>query len=180
MINFNEVSNAAEIFSVSSLAHEIWNAHYLPIIGQKQIDYMLANFQSEAAITKQVQGNFKYFFAENNNQLVGYFAIVLDCDFSSTQVSKIYVSQKYQRCGIGSEMVTFIEAYCASAQHHELWLTVNRLNTQAIHFYQKVGFKKTDCLVQDIGNGFVMDDYKMVKNIKAKTSDAVTIYRTPG
>ena len=126
---------------------------------------MLVNFQSEAAITEQVIGNFKYFIVKKNNQMVGYFTIIPDS--SPTQISKIYVSQKHQKYGIGSKIVTFIEAYCTYAQRHKLWLTVNRFNTQAIHFYQNVELKKTDCLVQDIGNGFVMDallHYYILKN----------------
>jgi ribosomal protein S18 acetylase RimI-like enzyme len=46
-----------------------------------------------------------------------------------------------------------------------LWLTVNRHNTGSIAFYQHLGFKVSGTVVQDIGSGFVMDDYKMVKAI---------------
>lgn len=38
----------------------------------------------------------------------------------------------------------------------------------AIRFYKKPGFITESCVVLDIGNGFVMDDYKMVKNLNDK------------
>jgi ribosomal protein S18 acetylase RimI-like enzyme len=44
-------------------------------------------------------------------------------------------------------------------------LTVNKNNTNAIRAYERIGFKKTGSLVQDIGSGFVMDDYAMEKTV---------------
>jgi RimJ/RimL family protein N-acetyltransferase len=42
---------------------------------------------------------------------------------------------------------------------------VNKNNVNSIKVYEKLGFKKTGPVIQDIGNGFVMDDYKMEKDI---------------
>jgi diamine N-acetyltransferase len=44
-------------------------------------------------------------------------------------------------------------------------LTVNRHNAGPIAFHQRMGFTIAGTLVQDIGQGFVMDDYKMIKPI---------------
>lgn len=40
-----------------------------------------------------------------------------------------------------------------------VYLTVNKGNERAIKVYEKFGFIKTDSIVTDIGNGYVMDDY---------------------
>ena len=45
----------------------------------------------------------------------------------------------------------------------ELWLTVNRHNAATIAFYERMGLRKTQELVQDIGHGYVMDDWRMAK-----------------
>jgi diamine N-acetyltransferase len=42
-------------------------------------------------------------------------------------------------------------------------LRVNRQNQQAIDAYLKHGFTVATLIVEDIGGGFVMDDYVMVK-----------------
>jgi diamine N-acetyltransferase len=44
-------------------------------------------------------------------------------------------------------------------------LTVNKNNTGAISVYEKIGFRNVGSLVQDIGSGFVMDDYAMEKTL---------------
>ncbi len=44
-------------------------------------------------------------------------------------------------------------------------LTVNKNNVRAINAYEKIGFKNLGSVIQEIGHGFVMDDYKMEKTI---------------
>jgi ribosomal protein S18 acetylase RimI-like enzyme len=46
-----------------------------------------------------------------------------------------------------------------------IWLTVNRYNDATIAVYEKKGFRTVRTQVADIGNGFVMDDYIMEKEI---------------
>ncbi|WP_431021594.1 hypothetical protein, partial [Chromobacterium phragmitis] len=46
-----------------------------------------------------------------------------------------------------------------------LMLTVNRHNAEAIAVYEKRGFRVRGEVAADIGNGFVMDDYVMAKNV---------------
>lgn len=46
-----------------------------------------------------------------------------------------------------------------------LWLTVNKDNAGAIAWYTRKGFKNAGAIVQDIGAGYVMDDYRMEKSI---------------
>jgi len=44
-------------------------------------------------------------------------------------------------------------------------LTVNKYNHNSIKAYERIGFINKEELVQDIGGGFVMDDYLMEKPI---------------
>ena len=155
----------ADIDSVVVLAHEIWNVHFVPIIGQEQVDYMLAKFQSAPAITRQIADGYEYYIVVDNDHRAGYFAIVPDPLASSAQLSKIYVRQEQRGGGLGKAIIAFVEEHCIEIGIRELWLTVNRRNEGPIAFYRHMGFTKRESLVQDIGNGFVMDDYRMVKMI---------------
>jgi len=42
-------------------------------------------------------------------------------------------------------------------------LAVNKRNTAAINSYRKYGFAVREAIVDDIGHGFVMDDFIMEK-----------------
>ncbi|WP_428353387.1 GNAT family N-acetyltransferase [Methyloprofundus sp.] len=165
MLKFNLVTSPKDITKISQLAFKIWNSHYPSIIGQQQVDYMLANFQSIAAIQQQIVDQLTYFIVENDNTPIGYFAVRHFPKLNSLQISKLYIGAEQQRRGTGKATLLFIQDYGQLRDVHKLWLTVNRHNSDAILFYTKLEFEIENSLLIDIGNGFVMDDYKMSKII---------------
>ena len=166
MIEMHPVESPADIGVVAALAHDIWHPHYVPIIGLAQTDYMVAKFQSAAAITRQMTEGYRYYLARKDGVAAGYFALVPDFRENRALLSKLYVRPEQQGAGIGKAIIAFVEAQCTAMGIAELWLTVNRNNTGSIAFYQRTGFTVAETLVQDIGSGFVMDDYKMVKALR--------------
>lgn len=167
MPTLHRVDSPNDIDSVVSLARDIWNEHFSPMIGQAQVDYMLDAFQSASAISEQMRGEgCEYYLVEEAGHNVGYLALVLDQDSCSMQLSKLYLLKAHRGRGLGRWLVERIEAECAARGMKRLWLTVNRNNTDSILFYQRVGFKIDDTVVTDIGAGFVMDDYCMTKLIE--------------
>lgn len=170
MINISKVSETAEIGAVATLAREIWEEHYTPIIGQEQTRYMLANFQSPEAIARQMAEGYLYFIVRDGGQDVGYFAVVAYPENQNALLSKIYVKNECRGWGYGKAMVWFAERLSAEMGLRELWLTVNRRNFNSIAFYESVGLAITGEIVQEIGSGFVMDDYRMAKAVEPKTA----------
>ena len=163
MLSILEVNTKASINTVVQLADKIWRAHYVAIIGQQQVDYMLENFQSASAIQQQIKQNTHYFLLQKKQFSIGYFALEISTD--NIHLSKIYIDPEEQRQGLGQYSMAFIENYCLQANIQQLWLVVNRHNTSAIQFYIHCGFINTGHVIKDIGNGFVMDDFKMIKKL---------------
>ncbi|WP_051906489.1 GNAT family N-acetyltransferase [Methylomarinum vadi] len=153
-----------QISVLCELAKEIWQDHYLAIIGQAQVDYMLNNFQSRAAINRQIADGCRYFLLLHGQQWAAYFAVSTIGD-GSMKLSKLYVRKPLRGCGLGKKILDYIERECQRQGIAELWLTVNRYNDLAIRFYQRNGFRNSGSLVEDIGEGFIMDDYKMIKTL---------------
>ena len=161
-MQLEKVIRPSQIAAVAELAREIWEAHYTPIIGAAQVAYMLARFQSEAAIARQLSlDGYEYYLAP----AAGYLALVPDPAGRRMQLSKIYVKESLRRTGLGRQMVALAEQRCRETGCTELWLTVNRHNATAIAFYERLGFAKAGQLVTDIGSGFVMDDWRLRKGI---------------
>jgi len=50
-----------------------------------------------------------------------------------------------------------------------MWLTVNKNNSHSIAWYSRMGFTNAGPILQDIGGGFVMDDFRMEKSIGQQT-----------
>jgi GNAT superfamily N-acetyltransferase len=165
MIKIRKVTTKGEIDAVAALAHDVWTRHYVPIIGRKQTEYMLANIQSAPAIARQIAEGYLYYLVLEDGRRAGYFAILPDRKKRSALLSKIYVRHELRGRGLGKAIMDFVEKYCLKKKIKILWLTVNRNNKGSIAFYLRAGFKKSGKIVKDIGDGFIMDDYKMVKTI---------------
>ena len=166
-VNLERVETPAQIAAVARLAREIWTAHYVPIVGQGQVDYMLGKFQSEPAIARQLSSEgYEYYLAPE----LGYLALVPNPAAGTALLSKIYVKRDTRRTGQGRAMIEFAEHRCRELKCRKLWLTVNKHNTGSIAFYERLGFRITGPLLQDIGNGYVMDDWRMAKTIPARSA----------
>jgi ribosomal protein S18 acetylase RimI-like enzyme len=154
------VHNKAQIATVVRLAGEIWPEHYLSIIGQAQVDYMLARFQSDAAITEQLQSGYEYFLLKREQQNLGYAAVRIEHDLLSLFVSKLYLLRAVRGQGLGRAAMNELAQLAEARGVRKLWLTVNKHNP-ARFAYLRIGFVTVAEVVADIGAGYVMDDYKM-------------------
>ena len=157
------VSGKSQIETIAGLAHKIWNEHFTPIIGKAQVDYMLEKFQSKKVITEQIENGFLYFLIKNNNAHIGYIGVLPE--ESQLFLSKIYIISTERGKGHGRKSIEFLEQLAVEKGLSKISLTVNRNNSATIKMYKKLGFKNRGSVVQDIGNDFVMDDYKMEKDI---------------
>ena len=160
---FFPVKDEKLIRIVESLAQEIWNEHYIPIIGENQVKYMLENFQSREAVSLQIKEGFLYYLISHNDSYAGYFSVILrDTDLF---LSKIYIKAENRGKGIGKKVFQFAEKIALDNKLTEILLTANKNNLNSIKSYEKSGFVVVDSVVQDIGGGFFMDDYLMKKPI---------------
>jgi len=156
-VQIKEVFSPPEIITVQRLAHEIWNEYYPHIIGQDQVDYMLESFQSAKAILNKINAGHLYFLLKKDEKEIGYFAI--QKQGSALFLSKFYIHKNARKQGYAKESLTFLKDYANEEGLNRILLTVNINNETAIKAYESLGFTKTGELIQDIGNGFKMDDY---------------------
>ena len=49
------LADQTHLDTISELAHTIWNAHYVPIIGQEQVDYMLGQMYNKENLKLQLE-----------------------------------------------------------------------------------------------------------------------------
>lgn len=124
---------------------------------------MLNKFQSVEAIQKQVQEGYEYYLIYDGDKAVGYFSFLPEKE--GLFLSKIYVLAKMRGQGFGKKAMQFIAEQALQRGLESIRLTVNKYNTVSIEAYLKMGFVKTRAVVFDIGEGFVMDDYEMVKDL---------------
>jgi diamine N-acetyltransferase len=165
IMTFRRVYSQADIATVSRLACEIWNEHYVSIIGQAQVDYMLERFQSQRAIRDQIDSGTEYYLIIHQRKAVGYVGVVPEPTTASLLLSKIYVRKQSRGLRLGKLALGFTEELCRQRNIRTIWLTVNKQNKESIAWYERMGFTSPGPAIQDIGEGFVMDDFKFEKSV---------------
>ncbi len=157
---FHRVSTDNDISEVLKLARSIWIEHYTPIVGIEQVEYMLSNFHSKDVISKEIgQHKYMYFLIKKDTRIVGYLGVQVKGD--ELYLSKIYILSSDRGLGIGRAAMNFIKQLAQENHLGKISLTVNRNNKGSIAAYYKMGFIKTGEVCVDIGEGYVMDDFKM-------------------
>jgi len=161
---FPRVDTVEEIAELTQLAAEIWREYYVSIITIEQIDFMIEKFQSVSAITEQIhhQG-YEYYLISHDDFAVGYMSVRQD--EGKLFLSKFYIRKEYRGRGYAGQATAFLEQLCKDRNLSHIWLTVNRHNESSIAIYKKKGFRTVREQIAEIGNGFVMDDYIMEKEI---------------
>ena len=165
MADMSRVSDEEQVRAVARLARRIWNEHYVDIIGQEQVDYMVDNFQSTSAVRAAIEEGYIYYLANEGGERVGYWAVLPQPDRQCMKLDKIYVRKDMRGQGIGRQMVEKAEDLCRRRGLSALWLAVNKNNSDSMAAYRAMGFRRTGERVKKIGEGFVMDDYVMEKSV---------------
>ena len=137
-------SDAAALTRLSQLASAIVKQHYDPIIGAEQNDYMIAMFQSPSAIA-------------DGNTLIGFMAFYPRD--GKMYLSKLYLHKDYRGKGFSHKMIDFVRREAVKDGFSAIFLNVNKGNSDSIAAYHHLGFVKVREETNDIGHGFVMDDY---------------------
>lgn len=153
-----------DIGAVAELARDIWYEYYVSLIGRAQVDYMVARFQSAGAIQEQLRAGYEYFIVRLCDRLVGYIALKAEPEQRQLFISKFYLHKSSRGSGTGRACMEFIEQLARQRGFTRLWLTVNKGNP-SVKVYERLGFRIAADIVMDIGNGFVMDDYRMEKEL---------------
>lgn len=158
------VSNIELVYSLSAVADEIWHDHFVPIIGEAQVDYMLENFLSPDALVEQINNGYQYYLFSYEYTFAGFAGV--HKENGSLFLSKLYVHKDFRGKGIASYMFQQFVEMCKKNSLDKIWLTCNRHNANTLEVYKHWGFETVREEATDIGNGFVMDDYIMEYKIK--------------
>ena len=155
-----------DVERLAGLAREIWYAHYSAIISAAQIEYMLGQrYNSDVVLAELRSDGMWWDKLTVAGGMAGFASYFLTGVPGEMKLDKLYVHPRLQRRGYGGMMIARAGEVARSSGCRRLVLTVNKNNHSAIAAYLKHGFRIADAVMKDIGGGFVMDDYLMVKPV---------------
>lgn len=164
MINVKTESDKRKL---ANLASTIWNEYWPALIGQEQTDYMVASFQSFDAINRDMAENaYEYWFlVDEDGNTVGYTGGHPEDETNRYFISKIYLLAHERGKHYATEVINFYNDLCKERGYHAMYLTVNKRNDLGTRAYRAKGFETIEEVEMDIGEGFIMDDYIMERQV---------------
>lgn len=148
-----------DLIYVQYIAVRTWPDTFEKVLSPAQIDYMLSWMYDVKNLEKQHNEGHQFFLAEEDGQKLGFTGIEVNSEPGKTKIHKIYILPSAQGKGIGKKLFAKIREVAKSKDQKSLLLNVNKYNQGAIDFYEYLGFENIKSEVNDIGNGYVMDDY---------------------
>ncbi len=162
MIHLNSAKET-DLNFIATMAREIWNVHYTDMVGQAQVDYMLDKFYNRASLIEQMTiERHSFYLIEHGKDAIGFLS-VSSKNNTDYFLHKFYIYGDKSNSGAGTET---LDQLLKLIKPKTLTLTVNRKNFKSINFYFKNGFKIDRVEDFDIGAGYVMNDFVMLKHCK--------------
>jgi len=150
---------------IYGIAVPVWEKTYREILSAEQSGYMLDMMYSYASITEQILIKGHHFLlAVEDGKYLGFASYEHNSAYETTKLHKIYILPEAQGMGVGKALITVVENSAKANGNDKLALNVNRYN-QAVNFYIKAGFVKAGEENINIGNGYLMEDFIMVKQL---------------
>jgi GNAT superfamily N-acetyltransferase len=164
-----EIVRAAhnDISRIQSVAHITWPETFKVILTSGQIEYMLNWMYSYDALSKTIDDpNQSFWLFVEDGRTFGFAGIEHHYQGrSATKLHKIYVLPDAQGKKVGQQLMERVKEEALKAGSEELLLNVNRYN-KATGFYERLGFRIVGEENIDIGNGYLMEDYRMAMDLK--------------
>jgi diamine N-acetyltransferase len=152
-----------DVEPVRALAHAIWHAHYPAIISIEQIEYMLEQRYAPEVLRDELQRTDLWWeLATAGAEPVGFSSCLLTGKAGEIKLDKLYVLPQRHGQGVGRALLASVCSRARRLNCGRLILAVNKRNAGPIAAYRRWGFVIEQAVVQEIGEGFVMDDYLMV------------------
>lgn len=160
-VRFVELTTPESLTAVRKIADEIWPETFSAILSQEQIVYMMKMMYAPEVMADELARGYHFILLQINNEDAGYISWSPYGGAGTVKLHKLYLRSKFHGAGIGTLMLKHIISLCRSQCCSRLLLNVNKNNEKAIKAYKRNGFAVLEAVCNDIGNGFVMDDYVM-------------------
>lgn len=168
-IKLERVKTQEQIDSLCEIAKQVWHLTYDPLVPDGQVEYMIDKFQSPRAVREQMETmNYRYYMMVCDGENAGFVGFSPRYEGREEMfLSKVYLLPDFRGCGAVRKAFALVEEETRKEGLPKIRLTVNKGNTHAVEVYTHYGFKTVEKVKTDIGSGFVMDDFIMIKDVSA-------------
>jgi len=159
-----EATTKEQFGAIEALARRIIPDFYATYFDVAAAEWMVDNGHTAAVLEAQARKGYRHYLLQLKAVVVGYFA--LHTEGRVMKLSHFYVLEEYRGMGFGQLAMDFIQHEAETARVRHLELLVLRRNKATVGFYRKNGFFPVAEVLTRLGNGAVLEDYLMRKEIE--------------
>jgi len=161
-----EKATSNDIPIIQDIAYGTWPSTFAEILSKQQIEYMLEMMYSTPSLLEQIQIKKHHFFlAKEDEVALGFISVELHYkNQPAAKIHKIYILPTAQGKGIGKILMCKADELAQEYNQKSISLNVNRFN-KALVFYEKLGYRITQTEDIEIGNGYLMEDFVLEKQL---------------
>ena len=162
-IRIDEIRSPEGLGIVKSLAEKIFPRTYEDLIPPAQIPYMMRLMYDDAVLRREFADGLHFALISENAVPVGYISWhLLDADGEKVlRLEKLYLDFACHGRSIGNMGLRFVIDEAKRAGADFISLNVHKRNFRAQKAYLRAGFRRWRNETEEVGNGFVKDDYVM-------------------
>lgn len=166
-IQLEKVQTQEQIDTVCRIAEVVWHLTYDPLLPPGQVEYMLDKFQSDHAVKAQMrEQGYRYYLMLCGGEAAGFVGFSPRYEGREEMfLSKVYILPEHRGKGAVRAAFGLVEEEARSEGLPAIRLTVNKGNAHAVEVYRHYGFEVADKVQSDIGHGYIMDDFIMIKKL---------------
>jgi ribosomal-protein-alanine N-acetyltransferase len=113
-------------------------------LSRKYIEYDLGSWKyNPEKLTNLLKSDIKNVVVARNGGRLAGFGIMTYYE-KQANLDLLAVKPDYQRCGIGRQIVNWLEEVALTAGVYVIFVQVRKTNTGAVQFYKKLGFTVID------------------------------------
>ena len=152
-----------DIGLIQEIAHKTWPHTFADILSKKQIRYMLDIMYNSATLLKRIEVGSTFDLCYCDDIPAGFMETKIEGE-GLMKIHKIYILPEYQKKSIGKSLMNRAFIRAKESGCNSITLNVNRYN-KATDFYKHLGFVIVSEEDIDIGYGYLMEDYVMIKEV---------------
>lgn len=166
-IEMKRVQTEEQVKSLCRIAERVWHLTYDSLVPEGQVEYMIEKFQSPSAVKEQMARlNYRYYMMVCDGQDAGFIGFSPRYEGREELfLSKLYLLPEFRGKGAVRAAFALAEQEARKEGLTRIRLTVNKGNVHAVSVYEHYGFRTVEKVETDIGCGYVMDDFIMVKEL---------------
>jgi ribosomal protein S18 acetylase RimI-like enzyme len=137
-----EIERAAvkDVLTIKEILRETWHDTYGSLLPKTAIETITSQWHAPELLREQLRNPEIYFaIAREEEDAVGVITARKQDD--AIVVNRLYVRPRYQRRGIGRQLLE--SSYRAFSDAQRVRLTVEAENRKGVAFYAKLGFRET-------------------------------------